>query len=98
MRGVGNHGDDDTPFNEAQMLAAVDALASEANAIDENNPRQTADLIRKFTDMTGIPLNDTMSEALSRLESGEDPESIEQDLGSKLDALRTVNVVVSAPG
>jgi hypothetical protein len=43
-----------------------------------------ASLMRKFTDKTGINLGDSMEEAISRLEAGEDPEQIEREMGDLL--------------
>jgi hypothetical protein len=71
----------DLPIDEARMEKAVEALASEAEGIDENNPRQAADLMRKFSAMTGLKLGDKMEDALAKLESGADPDSLEQEMG-----------------
>ena len=62
------------------------ALAGEAERIDEGDPRQAADLMRKFSDMTGMELGDGMREALRRMEAGEDPDAIEAELGDAIDA------------
>jgi len=71
----------DLPIDESRMEKAMAALASEAEKVDENNPRQAADLMRRFSSMTGLRLGDKMENALSRLEAGEDPESLEKDMG-----------------
>ena len=52
--------------------------------IDENDPRQAANVMRKLFDATGMPLGGGMQEALKRMESGEDPEKIEEDMGDVL--------------
>ena len=77
---------DDLPFDESQMERAMDSLASEADGLDENDPRQAANLMRKFTDMTGMELGPGMQEALQRMESGEDPEQVEAELGDLLES------------
>jgi len=59
-------------------------LSSEADKLNENDPRQAARLMRMFSDMTGVKLGDGMQEALSRLESGEDPDAIEAEMGDIL--------------
>jgi hypothetical protein len=61
-------------------------LAGEAENIREDDPRQAADLMRKLTDMTGIELGSGMQEALRRMESGEDPEQIESEMGDILES------------
>lgn len=80
-------GDDDMdmPFDEARMERAMAGLASEIDKVDEDNPQQAASLMRKMFKDAGMKMGDGMQEALSRMESGEDPEQIEQDLGDKLD-------------
>ena len=65
---------DDLPFDEAKMEKAMQMLAGEADKINEDDPRQAAQLMRKLTRMTGLDLGDGMEEALSRMEQGEDPE------------------------
>lgn len=68
-------------FDEQRMERAMEALAREAEGIDEENPRQAADLMRKLSDMTGIRLKPGMEEALRRMEQGEDIEQIESEMG-----------------
>lgn len=70
----------DLPIDESRMEQAISTLASQAENINENDPRQAADLMRKLSSMTGLKLGDKMEEALSRMESGEDPENIEKDM------------------
>jgi putative FmdB family regulatory protein len=76
---------EDLPFDEGKMEKAMQMLAGEADRIDENDPRQAADLMRKLTDMTGMELGDGMQEALRRMESGEDPEQVEAEMGDLLE-------------
>lgn len=71
--------------DEAQMERAMSVLAKEAEHLDENNPRQAADLMRKLTDMTGLSLGPGMEEALRRMEQGDDPEKIEEEIGDILE-------------
>ena len=78
-------GKDDLPFDEAKMEKAVTALAGEAEKIKDDDPRQAAQLMRKFTQMTGMEMGKGMTEALNRMESGEDPESIEKEMGDLLE-------------
>ena len=80
--------DDDMPvpdIDKSNMEQAMNILAKEAEHLDENNPRQAADLMRKLTDMTGLNLGPGMEEALARMEAGEDPEQIEQEMGDLLE-------------
>ncbi len=76
---------DDLPFDGSKMERAMQMLAGEAENINEDDPKQAANLMRKLTDMTGIKLGDGMDEALRRMEKGEDPEQVEAELGDVLE-------------
>jgi putative FmdB family regulatory protein len=75
----------DLPFDEGKMEKAMQMLAGEAEKINEEDPRQAANLMRKLTDMTGLELGPGMHEALRRMESGEDPDQIEAEMGNLLE-------------
>jgi hypothetical protein len=80
--------EDDTPMpdlDETKMMQAMNVLAQEAEHMDEEDPRQAANLMRKLTDMTGLDLGPGMEEALDRMEAGEDPEKIEEEMGDLLE-------------
>jgi putative FmdB family regulatory protein len=76
---------DELPFDEARMEKAMQALAGEAESINEDDPRQAANLMRKLTDMTGLELGPGMTEALRRMERGEDPDQIEAEMSDLLE-------------
>ena len=76
---------DDLPIDEARMEKAMHLLAGEAENINEDDPRQAANLMRKLTDMTGLELGPGMQEALQRMEGGEDPDQIEAEMGDLLE-------------
>ena len=57
-----------------------DEMASEFANIDENDPRSMARAVRKMADEMGEDLGPELEHALGRLENGEDPEKIEQEL------------------
>ena len=75
----------DLPFDESKMEKAMQMLAGEAENINEDDPRQAANLMRKLTDMTGLELGPGMQEALKRMEAGEDPDAIEAEMGDLLE-------------
>lgn len=80
--------EEDSPMpdmDESQMEKAMSMLAREVENVDENDPRQAANLMRKLTDMTGMNLGPGMEEALRRMEAGEDPEQIEAEMGDLLE-------------
>lgn len=76
---------DDLPIDEAKMEKALMSMASEIEGVDENDPKQAARLMKKFCDTTGMQFGPSMEEALHRMESGEDPESIEEELGDLIE-------------
>ena len=87
IRGLKEDQDDGLPdIDESKLEKAMTALASEAERINEDDPRQAAQLMRKLTDMTGLELGSGMEEALRRMEAGEDPEQIEAEMGDLLEA------------
>jgi putative FmdB family regulatory protein len=73
------------PLDEAKMEKAMAMLAGEAEKMNEDDPRQAAQLMRKLTDATGLSLGAGMEEALNRLEKGEDPDQIEAEMGDLLE-------------
>jgi len=73
------------PMDESKMERAMDALAREADGMSEEDPRQAANLMRKFSEMTGMKLGSGIQEALNRLEAGESPDAIEAELGDRLE-------------
>ncbi len=77
--------DMDLPFDESKMERALRMLESEVSDINEDDPRQASMLIRKMTEAMGGRLDEGMEEALRRMEAGEDPEHIEQEMGDQLD-------------
>lgn len=81
----GEGGFDDLPIDESKMERAVESLAAEAEGLNEEDPRQAAQLMRKFSDMTGLQFKGKFEEALSRMEAGEDPEALEAEMGDALE-------------
>ncbi len=63
-------------LDEAKMESAFESLMSDAEHVNEDDPRQMASLMRKFTSKTGIQFGDAMEEAISRMEAGEDPDQV----------------------
>ena len=72
-------------IDESKMQKAMSMLEKNMDKIDEDDPRQAARLMRDLTSATGLEMGDSMEEALSRLEKGEDPEKIEQEMGDLLE-------------
>jgi putative FmdB family regulatory protein len=73
-------------FDDPRMLRAMSELERDMEHLDENNPRHMAHMIRKMKDLMppgAVPAE--LDQAIKRLESGEDPEKIEEDMGPILE-------------
>ena len=79
--------EDDLPpgFDEAKLEQVMEELGREAEGLDEDDPRQAARLMRAMYERTGMPLTGKMEEAMRRMESGEDPDAIEAEMGDPMD-------------
>ncbi len=90
LKGGSKSGEDEggnlPDFDEAKMEQAFQAMAGEFENASEDDPRAMGRLMRKFIDHSGMKLGAGMQEALRRLESGEDPDRIESELGDVLEA------------
>lgn len=69
------------PLDDPRVEHEMMRLMSQAEHMDENDPRQLGHLMRRMSEITGEPLDGEMEEAVRRLEAGEDPEKVEADLG-----------------
>ncbi len=68
-------------IDEARLEKAMMGLAGEMEGMDENDPRQMARFMRRLSDATGMNLGSGFEEAMRRLEAGEDPEKLEEEMG-----------------
>ena len=73
------------PIDETKMARMMEMMGREAEGMDGEDPRQAAAMMRKLSEATGLKLKPEMEEALSRMERGEDPEKIEEEMGDLLD-------------
>lgn len=82
----GRNADDEmmAGIDESKMEQAFESLMREAGSVNEDDPRQMASLMRKFSEKTGLNLGEAMEEAIDRMEAGEDPDQIEQEMGDVL--------------
>ncbi len=68
-------------MDEARLERAMEMIAREAEGMNEDDPGQAAQLMRKLRDVTGLDFGEGMDEALARMEAGEDPEQVEAEMG-----------------
>jgi hypothetical protein len=84
--GEGGAGDDlPAGFDEARAMQAMEAMAGDLEGA-EDDPRRGAQALRRLYQAMGLPHGPGLEEALARMEAGEDPESIEADLGDALES------------
>lgn len=72
-------------FDEEKLANAMAGLEHEA-AGGEDDPKAAARMMRRLWDKAGLKLGPGMDEAFRRMEAGEDPESIEAEMGDVLES------------
>jgi putative FmdB family regulatory protein len=71
-------------IDESKMEKAMMQWASEAEKIKDDDPRAAAHWMRRLSESAGLKLGDGFEEALHRLERGEDPDKIDEEMGDLL--------------
>src|SRR5438876_9765514 len=83
---AGDEGGEGIPdFDDPRMMRAMSELERDMEHMDENNPKHMAHMMKKMKDI--MPAGSVPKEldvAIKRLEAGEDPEKIEEDMGDVL--------------
>ena len=72
-------------MNDPRVARAMAEMERDMATMDENNPKHMAHMMRKMKDI--MPAGSVPKEldiAIKRLEAGEDPEKIEEDMGDVL--------------
>lgn len=82
-------GEDDGPpmpdMEDPRVERAMAEMERDMEHLDENNPRHVAHMMKKMKDLMppgSVPKE--LDTAIKRLEAGEDPEKIEEDMGDEL--------------
>lgn len=69
-------------MDDPRMMRAMAELERDMEHMDENNPRHMAHMMKKMKDlMPPGTMPKEMDVAIKRLEAGEDPEKIEEEMG-----------------
>lgn len=72
-------------IDDPRLMRAMAEMERDMEHLDENNPKHMAHMMRKMKDlMPPGTLPREMDIAIKRLEAGEDPEKIEEDMGDVL--------------
>jgi putative FmdB family regulatory protein len=77
------------PQDEAAMASMereVMRMAGELDESDAEDPRTMARMMRRLAEASGEKMTPTMEEMFRRLEAGEDPDALEEELGPQLEA------------
>jgi putative FmdB family regulatory protein len=75
-------------MDDPRIARAMSEMERDMEHLDENNPKHMAHMMRKMKDI--LPAGTVPKEldiAIKRLEAGEDPEKIEEDMGDVLGEL-----------
>jgi putative FmdB family regulatory protein len=83
--GESESGPEGMDFDDPRIARAMAEMERDMEHMDENNPRHMAHMMRKMKDlMPPGAMPKEFETAIKRLEAGEDPEKIEQDMGDIL--------------
>ena len=72
-------------MDDEKMEQAMMQMAGEMENVNEDDPRAMAAMMRKLMNTTGMNMGEGMEEAIRRMEAGEDPDKVEEELGDALD-------------
>jgi len=78
-------GKEDAEREDPRLEREMMRFAAELEGMDEGDPRQMAAAVRRMTELAGEPITPAMEEMIRRLEAGEDPDRIEEELGDALE-------------
>jgi NTP pyrophosphatase (non-canonical NTP hydrolase) len=71
-------------MDDPRMEAAFGQLEREMEGLDENDPKAMGRMMRRMSELTGESLDGEMDEVVRKLEEGQDPEKIEEEMGDVL--------------
>jgi putative FmdB family regulatory protein len=83
----GEKTEDDQPFaglDTKKVEKELAKIAAAAEKITDDDPRAAVQLMRKFTEITGMKMGENLQEALQRIERGEEPEKVEAEMSDML--------------
>lgn len=73
-------------IDEQRLASVMESMMGELEDLgDSEDPRQMAQLFRRFGQASGLEMGPRMEELMSRLEAGEDPDALEQELEGEFD-------------
>ncbi len=87
----------ESSVDDRRMESVMAELARDVERIDESDPRQMASFMRRFFDRSGMPVGAGVEEAIRRMEAGEDPEQVEEQMGDLLEGDEALGLDEGAP-
>jgi len=80
-------------LSESQSAHVMNEMEKAMSSMDDENPdpRQMGAMMRKMCEMTGEKMDGVMEEVVRKLEEGEDPERLEENLGCSLEEVDADN-------
>lgn len=89
LRGGEAEGEEEGPLgdlDETRLEGAMESILGEMEGAEEGeDPRRMARLLRRFGEAAGMEPGPKMEELLRRLEAGEDPDALEDEMGDDLE-------------
>ncbi len=71
-------------LDEGRLEGAMSSVLGDFAEGAEDDPRQLARLLQRFSDAAGLEPGPKMEEMIRRLEGGEDPEALEEGMGGEM--------------
>ena len=78
-------GADDAPAGGAGLEERAMRMAGEMSEADAEDPRAMARMMRRLAEESGERITPALDEMFRRMEAGEDPEALEDELGPRLE-------------
>ena len=73
-------------LDEGRLAGVMESMMDEIGDLDdEEDPRHLARIFRRIGDATGLELGPRTEEMMSRLEAGEDPDKLEEEMGDEFE-------------
>lgn len=79
------HRGEDTPdpldrLDDARLEGAMDSMMEEMGRLEnDEDPRVMGQMMRRFSQLTGLEMGEKMEDLVKQLDSGADPEALEQE-------------------
>jgi len=70
-------------LDDSRLAGVMESMMGDLGELEDNeDPRQMAALFRRFGEASGLEFGPRMEEMMSRLEAGEDPDRLEDEMGA----------------